>query len=126
MIPLQLPPTKGFQPWSQSGAGIRASAARLFASAEVTCEMAGSDYFATVPVSMHSLFMHGRSLGKRESTMAVVVKTNGILFWGRCTTHGKSLLVVGLGCSLGVLMLSHWCCFSLDGNRSFPVFRGAS
>ena len=33
--------------------------------------------------------------------MAVVVKTNGIPFWGRRTTH-FSLFQFGLGCSLGV------------------------
>ena len=43
----------------------------------------------------------------RYFTVWLWVKTNGIPFWGRCTTH-FSLFEWGLGCSLGVRDFCPW------------------
>ena len=41
--------------------------------------------------------------------MAVVVKTNGIPFWGRCTTHFRTYVGGDLDVRYGILTHGHLC-----------------
>ena len=50
--------------------------------------------------SVRSRERHQNPDGIYPTDMAVVVKTNGIPFWGRCTTHLEPILV-GMGMFTG-------------------------
>ena len=52
------------------------------------------------------------------SEMWLWVKTNGIPFWGMCTTRFRLTFSWGLGCSLEARDFDPWPCFELNGTQS--------